>query len=136
MIIINKLVYPNIEDSLNIRMAVFVDEQGYSKEDELDGIDHECIHYVGYDENKPVCTMRVIVKDDCYKLGRIAVLKEERKKGYGFDLVKAVMEELTDKYFKLSSQVHAVPFYEKLGFVTDGEEYLEDGQPHILMIKK
>lgn len=135
--IFKKLKYPDIRDAISIRTSVFVEEQGYSIKDEFDGLDSKAIHYVGYEDDLPVCTIRIIEEDDHFKFGRIAVLEEHRKKGYGLAMVMYMIDKMnTDKYFKVSSQVHAIPFYEKLGFVVQGDEYMEDGQPHILMIKK
>lgn len=134
--IFKKLKYPDIRDAISIRTSVFVEEQGYSIKDEFDGLDSNAIHYVGYEDDEPVCTIRIFEEDSYYKFGRIAVLEEHRNKGYGLAMVMYMIDKMPGKNFKVSSQIHAVPFYEKIGFVVSGDEYMEDGQPHILMIKK
>jgi len=72
-------------------------------------------------------------------LGRIAVLKEWRKHGVGKVLVEsliavAIAEGLPRVY--LNAQVHAMPFYEELGFRPEGGAFLEAGMEHYRMTKK
>ena len=65
---------------------------------------------------------------------------KERKYGYGHDLIKASINAVTSNFntseITISAQVYLKKFYESHGFVQMGEGYLEDGIPHIEMIKK
>lgn len=126
----------NLTDVLAIRKKVFVEEQKISEEIEFDGMDAYAIHAVAYEADKAVATGRIIYDGDTYKIGRVAVLKEERGKKYGDFIVRM----LVDKAFLhgaeeviLGSQLHAAGFYEKIGFEQYGEIFEEAGIPHIHM---
>lgn len=71
-----------------------------------------------------------------HSVGRVAVLVAYRKRGIG----KILMEHIIDyarqqnlPYLKLSAQTYVTAFYEALGFVVQGEEYLDCSIPHIDM---
>jgi len=49
--------------------------------------------------------------------------------------IKAIKKHFNTTSIKLSAQVYLKQFYNNLGFKAVGEEYLEDGIPHIEMIK-
>ena len=119
-----------------IREAVFIGEQNVDAALERDGLDDDCIHYLAEAGGRAVGTARVRVLDDCYKFQRVAVLKAARGRNVGAALMRFMMADLaaTDdssgRHFFLSSQVHAVPFYERLGFAVCSDEYQEAGIPH------
>ncbi len=119
-----------------IRDTVFIKEQGFAKEyDEIDDIAN---HIVIYENNVPLGTCRVFWNstENGYHVGRIAVLKESRNKGYGSILVKEAIKltkSLGGNVLRLGSQLHAINFYEQLGFKRDGENFLDEGQPHTPM---
>ena len=126
----------DLTDAINIRRKVFIEEQNVAEEIEIDGMDPYAIHAVAYIEDKAVATGRIIYDGDTYKIGRVAVLKEERGKQYG----DFIMRMLIDKAFLhgaeeviLGAQIHAVGFYEKLGFEQYGEVFEEAGISHIHM---
>jgi len=117
-----------------LRRVVFIDEQGVSEADEVDGLDGRAIHLLAWDGECPVGTARLLVKGATGKIGRVCVLPEVRGSGLGAALIGAALEELgrtpgvTEAY--LGSQSHATGFYEKLGFAVEGEEFLDAGIPH------
>lgn len=121
----------------NIRTAVFTDEQGADGETEFDSYDLTADFALLYEDKKAVATARVAHLKNGFKIGRIAVTKERRGKGYGAEIVKAVckkaFEEGADKVF-VDAQNYAVPFYEKLGFKVIGDEIIDRGLPHIPMV--
>lgn len=125
-------------DALALRQEVFCDEQHF--QDEFDEIDDRASHLVLYEETLPVACGRCFAEEDpaCWHLGRLAVKKAFRGRGLG-RLVLIVMEikavESGAKTTRLSAQMQAVPFYEKCGYHTVGESYLEENCPHILMEK-
>jgi len=130
------------EEERYIRETVFVFEQGFNEEfDTLDN-DNNCIHFLVYIEDKAVATARVFYNNEHsgYSIGRYAVLKEYRGKGIGAYLMKEIEKYLFDKYghisVGLSSQKRAIGFYEKQGYKQIGEFYLDEGYPHIYMIKE
>lgn len=117
-----------------LRRVVFIDEQGVSEADEVDGLDGRAIHLLAWDGECPVGTARLLVKGSVGKIGRVCVLPEVRGTGLGAALIEAALQELgripgvSEAY--LGSQSHATGFYEKLGFAVEGEEFLDAGIPH------
>lgn len=120
-----------------IRTAVFTDEQGADSATEFDNYDSAADFALLYDTDKPVGTARVVKLNKGFKIGRIAVLKECRGKGYGAVIVRAVLEKAFEKgadTVYVDAQNYAVPFYEKIGFKVIGNEITDRGLPHIPMI--
>jgi len=124
-----------------IRTKVFVNEQNVPLERErIDEEDAKATHLLLYLDEKPVATGRILVINNKYTLGRIAVLKGYRGRGFG----KLATKLLTQKCFEmgahevvLSSQYHAKDFYEQLGFAPCSEIYMDANIEHISMkIKK
>lgn len=117
-----------------LRRVVFIDEQGVSEADEVDGLDGKAIHLLAWDGACPVGTARLLVKGPVGKIGRVCVLPEARGLGLGAALIGAALDVLRDQpgvtEAYLGSQSHATGFYEKLGFVVEGEEFLDAGIPH------
>ena len=120
----------------NIRIDVFIKEQGVPRELEFDGLDSAAIHCIVFDEDLVVGTGRMLPDGH---IGRIAVKKTYRGKGIG----KMIMKSLIDKAIKmqftevwLSSQYYAKDFYKKLGFIEIGDIYKEADIDHIKMKKK
>jgi predicted GNAT family N-acyltransferase len=117
-----------------LRRVVFIDEQGVSEADEVDGLDGKAVHLLAWDGACPVGTARLLIKGGVGKIGRVCVLPEVRGTGLGAALIEAALAELagmpgvTEAY--LGSQSHATGFYEKLGFSMEGEEFLDAGIPH------
>ncbi|MFW2544324.1 GNAT family N-acetyltransferase [Primorskyibacter sp. 2E107] len=124
----------NRQDCFDIRRTVFIEEQGFSEEDEWDDLDATSIHLLISDGGRPLATARLLVQDGVGKIGRICVLKEGRGKGLGAMLVRYGLEHFRDDpdvtLVKLGAQVHALGFYEKLGFTAFGPEYLDGTVPH------
>lgn len=121
-----------------IRRAVFIEEQGVSEADEMDGTDIGAMHLLVREDGMPVATGRILIENETFTLGRIAVLKNLRGKKYG----DFVMRLLIGKAFELGgneqhlhSQTHAVKFYEKYGFKTVTDVYIEAGIPHVGMTR-
>lgn len=128
----------DLKNALKIRKAVFVKEQGVPIEVERDGKDSYSNHVIVYHEGKAVATGRLRTVDDAAKLERICVMPEFRMQGFGKVVVKALEDiaiEKGIKKLKLHGQTHAVKFYEKLGYIKNSDEFLEESIPHYLMIK-
>lgn len=126
----------DLTDAFSIRRKVFIEEQKVPEEIEMDELDAYAIHAVAYDGDKAVATGRIIYDGDTYKIGRIAVLKEERGKQYGDFIVRMLVDKAFlhgAKEVLLGAQLPAVGFYEKIGFKPCGEEFEEAGIPHIPM---
>jgi ElaA protein len=117
-----------------LRRVVFIDEQGVSEADEVDGLDGSAIHLLALDGDKPVGTARLLVKGAVGKIGRVCVLPVARGTGLGAALIRSALDVLRDQpgvsEAYLGSQSHATGFYEKLGFTVEGEEFDDAGIPH------
>jgi len=125
-----------LEDAHSVRRAVFIDEQGLTEAEEYDGTDYACTHLVAYEDDIPVATGRVMLYGDDYIIGRVAVLKSHRGKNLGLGIMQALIEAcygMGGERQILHAQLHAREFYEKLGFIAYGEEFMEANIPHIAM---
>ena len=129
-------------DILQLRSEVFVVEQDCVYQD-LDGKDTKALHIIGKKEGKTVAYTRCFrpgVYFDEASIGRVVVDFEERKYRYGSDVMKASVKAIKNHYdtktIKLSAQTYLKKFYNSHGFIEIGKEYLEDGIPHIAMIKE
>lgn len=120
-----------------LRRAVFIEEQSVPEDLEVDGLDAEALHWLATWEGEPVGTARAILRGDTGKIGRVCVLGTMRGKGIGRALIRAAVAELSARGFlkaRLGSQVHAIPFYEALGFAAEGPVYDDAGIPHRDMV--
>ena len=127
------------DDAFAVRIAVFVEEQGISREDELDADDAIAIHCVAYMDGSPSGAGRMVVHDGYGKFGRMAVLSEHRGKGLGAMVLEALEREGADRglrEFHLSAQLHAQGFYERCGYTAHSDIYADVGIPHVDMVKR
>ena len=127
------------EKCFTIRKAVFVVEQTVPLELELDEYDAKAIHFLLWEGNTPLATARLLDKHGLAKIGRVAVLKEARGRGLGHRLMEAVIDEARERGFTesvLDSQTYAIPFYARLGYIAEGDEFDDAGIPHFLMRRK
>lgn len=127
---------------MEIRRTVFIEEQKVPETEEIDDHDHlgdpVADHFLFLKNDLPVGTIRCLKKGgDVLKVGRVAVLKEARGGGIGkemMDLVEETYPEILT--FALDAQEHAIPFYEKCGYVASGEIFLDAGIRHRHMEKR
>ena len=114
-----------------LRFAIFVGEQNVPPGIELDALDEKSLHAVAYDaEGKPIGTGRLLPEG---KIGRMAVVKEWRRRGVGADLLEALIGEAQRRGLAevtLSAQLQAAEFYRAHGFVAEGKVYEEAGILH------
>lgn len=124
----------DIQKCFAIRTQVFVEGQNVPIEEEVDGHDENSEHYLLLVDEQPVAAARVRFMEEEAKIERVAVLQEHQGRGYGKLIMTRILFDLKHheiiKKAKLSSQVHAIPFYEKLGFIICSEEYMDAGIPH------
>ncbi|CTQ49266.1 GNAT family N-acetyltransferase [Jannaschia donghaensis] len=124
----------NIADALAIRATVFIEGQGVPENEEVDGRDPDCLHWLVTDAQGPVATLRVLPKSEhMAKVQRVAVLERARGTGLGAMLMQHVMAELADMGFThatLGAQLSALGFYERLGFRAHGPTYDDAGIEH------
>ena len=128
-------------EMLQLRSEVFVVEQDCVYQD-IDYKDQKALHVLGKKEGKLVAYTRIFNSGDYFdnpSIGRVVVKTEERKFGYGHTIMKASIEAIYERFEKqdieISAQCYLRKFYNSHGFTQTSEEYLEDGIPHIKMIK-
>ncbi|GAA4273269.1 GNAT family N-acetyltransferase [Aquimarina gracilis] len=137
----DELITPELYKILRLRAEVFVVEQDCVYQD-IDNKDQKALHVIGYKNDNIVAYTRIFEAGNYFEqtsIGRVVVSEEERKYGYGHDLIKESIWAI-EKHFgatdiKISAQTYLKKFYETHGFQQIGEEYLEDGIPHIGMVK-
>jgi ElaA protein len=121
-----------------LRRTVFIEEQGVSLADEVDGRDDAAIHFLAQQDNRPIGTLRILSGPGYGKIGRVCVLAEARGQGIGAALIRAALDHLRQTpgmtQAKLGAQTQALAFYERLGFTAYGPEYLDAGIPHRDMV--
>ena len=132
---IHQVDWDTHRDSLYaVRHEVFVVGQNVPEEYEVDSADEICVHFLASDATgNPIGTSRVLADGH---IGRVAVLASWRGKGVGRALMLASIQKVVELGLSqalLDSQIAASDFYQKLGFESYGEEFLECGIPHIAM---
>ena len=126
------------DDAFAVRIAVFVEEQGIARSDELDDFDASATHCVAYVDGTPAAAGRLLLFEDYAKIGRMAVLASHRATGLGALVLDALEREAAAhsiRHIKLSAQLHARGFYERCGYTAHGDIYDDVGIPHLDMEK-
>lgn len=121
----------------SIREAVFVQEQNVPVDLEWDGLDPVCTHVIAYvNDRMPVATGRLLPDGH---IGRLAVLKPWRRHGIGSKVLQSLITIAKAGGIAecaLNAQTHAIAFYERHGFVAEGEEFDDAGIAHRHMVLK
>ena len=130
-----------LHDIFALRAEVFVVEQKCIYQD-IDYKDQKALHVLLKNNNKLIGYTRIFKNGDYFKnasIGRVLVCKNNRNHNYGTQLmevsIKAIKTKFKESKISISAQTYLKQFYNNLGFKVSGEEYLEDGIPHIAMIK-
>ncbi|WP_397452473.1 GNAT family N-acetyltransferase [Pseudomonas sp. NA-150] len=122
-------------DIRRIREAVFIVEQCVPPELEWDAEDPSAMHFLAFEGDFPIGTARLLPHGE---IGRLSVLKDWRGLKVGDALMDAIITQAEAKGLKqqrLSAQVQATRFYERLGFTIVSGEFLEAGIPHVDMVR-
>jgi ElaA protein len=127
---------------LQLRNEVFVVEQNCVFQD-ADNKDQDSHHLMGWDNKMLVAYSRIVPPGIAYDLypsiGRVVTSPKMRKTGIGKILMQQSIEELQKLFgessIKLGAQLYLKTFYESFGFVQSSDVYMEDGIPHIEMIR-
>ena len=122
---------------LRLRSEVFVVEQSCAYPD-LDGRDlepatrHFWLEVDGTPE--PLAYLRLMEESDrTFRIGRVVTGRAARGRGYSRRLVEAALSEVGKADCVLDAQTYIADFYSTFGFVPEGEEFIEDGIPHLRM---
>jgi len=138
----SELTSDEFYDMLQLRAEIFVVEQNCVYND-LDGRDKEAVHQLLKKDGQLVAYSRLLKPGSRfadYSIGRVLVKETARSTGLGIQMMqeaKAFIQKTwqADK-IRISAQKYLRKFYENLGFVVVGDEYLEDGIPHFEMLCK
>ncbi|WP_018623539.1 GNAT family N-acetyltransferase [Kangiella aquimarina] len=138
----NGLSKKELYDLIQLRLAVFCVEQNCPYQD-LDGLDKQAMHLLAYNDGKLIGYLRLFESLEQYyglaSIGRVCTEQSMRKQGLARDMMQLALS-YSDKHFakniKISAQKYLEDFYASLDFVTVTEPYLEDGIPHIGMIRQ
>ncbi|MCM3784563.1 GNAT family N-acetyltransferase [Neobacillus mesonae] len=132
----------DLQIAFDIRKKIFVEEQGVPLQDEFDEYDvlnGSSEHILVYLEAQVAGTGRIRFVNGVGKLERICILKPYRKFGLGrivINSLETIAKEKNIEQVKLHGQTHAEGFYQKLGYKTISDVFVEDGIPHVIMVKE
>ena len=119
---------------LDLRRTVFIEEQNVPENEEVDGDDPDCDHILLTVSDMPVGAARLKYYNDFIKVQRVCVLKNYRGQGIGSKIINFIIRHVEKNDIRssvrLGSQIHALEFYKRLGFIEFGEEYLDAGILH------
>jgi ElaA protein len=121
---------------LRLRVDVFVVEQDCPYP-ELDGRDLEPttrLLWSADDDGLVTATLRVLHDGDDRRIGRVATAAAARGRGLAADLMRAAVASCEGRLVRLDAQAHLSGWYARFGFVVDGDEFVEDGIPHLPMM--
>lgn len=137
----NDLTLDEFHDILQLRIDVFVVEQNCPYP-ELDNKDKKAFHLLGKDKNSNIVAYtRIFKPGDYYKeaaFGRVVVDQDFRNQKLGYKLIEQTIDKVEQLFgktpIKIGAQTHLKKFYEFFDFQQVGDEYIEDGIPHIYML--
>lgn len=115
----------------SVREAVFMREQGVPAELEWDGLDESSHHVLALSSHGQAIGCGRILPNA--HLGRLAVMPEWRGRKVGTALLEGLLAYAASKHYPevdIDAQVQALLFYERFGFVAEGEEFMDAGIPH------
>lgn len=126
---------------MKLRVDVFVVEQACPYP-ELDGKDVAALHLRLLADGELLAAARILKpegEDKPVKIGRVVVSPAHRGKRLGDSVMQEAIREAERLYpgrpIALSAQSHLERFYRSLGFLPVSDEYLEDGIPHVDMLR-
>ncbi len=139
----SELTVYELYDAMALRQEIFSVEQNCAYLD-ADGKDLQGFHLLGYADSTLVACTRLLPKgvsyDNYASIGRVVNAYKVRGQGVGKMLMEESIRQMARLFpndpVKIGAQTYLLKFYTSLGFVSTGEEYLEDNIPHTSMILK
>jgi predicted GNAT family N-acyltransferase len=119
-----------------IRHEVFIKEQEVPVELEWDEFDQEALHAIVKKDQEVIGTARLLIDNANARIGRMAIQKEYREQGIGQKLLSILIQTAKEKGAQeciLHAQTHAIAFYAKADFESNGPIFDEAGIPHVEM---
>lgn len=129
-------------DLIKIRTEVFMQEQHVSAADEWDGLDEDALHFLALsaDGDAIGCARllhETLGENNSYHIDRVAIRNSFRNQGIGHQLMQYVIayckKTAPENAIYLHAQTERRHFYETLGFIAEGDEFMDAGIPHISM---
>jgi ElaA protein len=137
----NQLSLSEFYEILRLRSEVFVVEQNCVYQD-IDDKDQKALHVLGYKNEEIIAYARCFAPGiyfDEAAIGRILVKEAHRATGAGHEIVSASIKAISENFkttsIHISAQEYLIDFYKSHGFEVKGKGYLEDGIPHVAMVK-
>jgi predicted GNAT family N-acyltransferase len=127
-----------IDEALELRRRVFVGQQGVTLDADRDGLDPTALHLVAVDDGRVIGTCRLVFDGPLARLGRMAVEDDYRGRGLGAAILTEAEQQARaagSERIRLHAQIAARSLYERGGFVVQGQEFMEEGIPHLTMEK-
>jgi ElaA protein len=132
---------PTLYALLKLRVEVFVVEQACPYP-ELDGRDllAETRHFwLATPDREVICTLRLMEEHagghKAFRLGRLCTKRSARGEGHTTRLLRAALAEVGDYPCRINAQVYLADMYAQHGFVRDGDDFIDDGVPHVPMLR-
>lgn len=122
-----------------VRRRVFIKGQGVPEEVDLDGQDPYCTQLLALDGEAPIGTARLRDAGEAAKVERVAVVEERRGTRLGRALMRSLEEEAQLRghtQIVLNAQSSQIGFYDHLGYVSEGGEFIEADIRHQAMRKR
>ena len=137
-----ELTTQELYNILRLRAEVFVVEQDCPYQD-IDNYDQKSLHICGSINGELLAYARILPPKLYYPeaaIGRVVTAKKIRMDGAGKQIMKFCLKKIYELYpdsdVRVMAQCYLNKFYSDLGFITKGEEFLEDGIPHVEMVLK
>jgi predicted GNAT family N-acyltransferase len=128
-----------VEAAMDLRVRVFVDEQGVDAEEEVDELDDQSVQIVGLDDTGVIATCRLRdLGEGEWKLERMVVDRRLRRLGVGARLLAGAERDARQRGAKqmvMHAQRRAEAFYASQGYVAEGDTFLEAEIEHVRMRK-
>ena len=138
----DELTAKELYNILQLRNEVFIVEQNCPYQD-LDNKDLFAFHLMGVKENKLLAYSRLLAPGISYSessIGRVVSSPTTRKTGMGKKLMKESILQIKNLFqteiIRIGAQLYLKTFYESFGFIQEGDIYMEDNIPHIIMLRK
>ena len=138
----NDLTAQELYAILQLRNEVFIVEQNCPYQD-LDNKDLKAWHLMGMADGKLLAYSRLLAPGISYSessIGRVVSSPATRKSGMGKKLMQESIKQIQYLFhtdvIRIGAQLYLKNFYESYGFIQDGDIYLEDNIPHIIMLRK
>jgi ElaA protein len=137
----NQLNNYELYEILKLRTKVFVVEQNCVFQD-MDDKDQKSLHVMGFEDDILVAYSRLVPSGVSYKeasIGRVVTDPDYRNRGLGRELMQVSIDKLYEEYgtqpIRIGAQCYLTTFYQSFAFNINSDEYLEDGIPHIEMLR-